>query len=111
MKYIITFGYAIFTARYEVAGAQNEQDAVDMLADYLESTNQNWAFIPYEDTEDGGGEIMDDVYYICGNHGLCLYHAGNFTITENGTDNDETYVKDLDEEDDRMDGDNNLYNN
>ena len=44
MTHIISFGSYPFTAIYEVAGANNAGDALDMLVDYLGITRRNMVF-------------------------------------------------------------------
>lgn len=55
---------------------------VDILIDQLEAEGRKNCFIDPDDTKELGGEIYEDEYVIGGNHGLLLYHGGNFLIQE-----------------------------
>lgn len=51
---------------------------LDLAIDQLEEAGKMGAFVPDEDIECDG--ITDDMYITGGNHGLNLYHGGNFII-------------------------------
>ena len=95
MTHIISFGSYPFTAIYEVAGANNASDALDMLVDYLELQGETWCFIDREDEWENGGEYAPDTYIIAGNHGLCFYHGGNIRIQETNNDTEECGVREV----------------
>ena len=95
MIYNIQFGCSPFAVEYEVAGANNAQDALDMLVDYLELEGAKWCFIDGEDAWENGGEYAPDVYTIAGNHGLYFYHGGNLFIKETDDDTEEYGVREV----------------
>lgn len=57
---------------------ESEQDAVDKLIDKLEAEGNTGCFVDPDD-------YNEDEYVIGGNHGLALYHGGNFMIEETGS--------------------------
>lgn len=61
---------------------ENPQDLIDTLIDRLESEGKTGCFIDWTETVDEGGEHYEDEYVVDGNHGLLLYHGGNFMIEE-----------------------------
>lgn len=74
--------YTITYDRYQdtvtVDNFESEQDAVDKLIDKLESEGSTGCFVDPD-------EYNEDEYVIGGNHGLALYHGGNFHIEETGS--------------------------
>lgn len=71
-KYKVIFGY--FSELVEVDEPTTDYGAIDQL----ESDGNMGVFITDEDIERDG--ITDDAYITGGNHGLNLYHGGNFMI-------------------------------
>lgn len=53
---------------------------IDILIDRLEAEGRKDCFRDPDDTKELGGDIYEDEYVIGGNHGLLLYHGGNFFI-------------------------------
>lgn len=53
---------------------------LDLAIDQLERDGKMGVFVTDEDIERDG--ITDDMYIIGGNHGLNLYHGGNFMIEQ-----------------------------
>lgn len=74
--------YTITYDRYQdtitVDSFESEQDAVDKLIDKLEAEGSTGCFVNPD-------EYNEDEYVIGGNHGLALYHGGNFMIEEAGS--------------------------
>ncbi len=66
--------------------AYSEDDALDILIDFLEDTEQLHYFIDIKTWEDeyiidsNDDKFYADEYIIGGNHGLVLYHGGYFKI-------------------------------
>ena len=95
MIYNIQFGCSPFTLEYEVAGANNAGDALDMLVDYLELKGETWFFLDGEDIWENGGEYTSDVYTVAGNHCLYFYHCGLLRIQEMDIDTEECGVREV----------------
>lgn len=93
--YEVVVGYHIFIVK--VSQSTSDYGAIiDMLIDYLEFTygEQSNLFVDYDKYHWNGDEdelinvndpddiIYPDEYTLGGNHGLVLYHGGNFRIDE-----------------------------
>ena len=63
---------------YVIAG--DEQEAIDLIADYLEGQGNEGCFISNEEID--RGEIYEDEYIVAGNHCRNLYHGGHLYIPE-----------------------------
>lgn len=58
---------------------QHEQDALDIMIDMYEEKGYSGCFCTPNNPD---SPIPEDEYVIGGNHGLALYHGGNFSITQ-----------------------------
>lgn len=78
-KYKVIFGY--FSELVEVEEpTTNYGTILDLAIDQLESDGCKGVFVTDDDIERDG--ITDDAYITGGNHGLNLYHGGNFMIEQ-----------------------------
>lgn len=76
-KYRVIYSY--FSELVTVDEPTTDYGAIlDCAIDQLERDGNMGVFITYDDVERGG--INDDMYVTGGNHGLNLYHGGNFMI-------------------------------
>lgn len=76
-KYKMIFGY--FSELVEVDEPTTDYCAIlDCAIDQLERDGCIGVFVSEDDIERDG--ITDDAYITGGNHGLNLYHGGNFMI-------------------------------
>lgn len=81
VKYKVFFAY--FNEVVEMEEETTDYGAIiDKLIDSLEERACDGCFVPYEETKMSGNPdgCYDDEYVTGGNHGLNLYHAGNFRI-------------------------------
>lgn len=76
-KYRVIFGY--FSEIVTVDEPTTDYGTIlDLAIDQLESNGNMGVFVSDEDIERDG--TTDDMYITGGNHGLNLYHGGNFMI-------------------------------
>lgn len=76
-KYRVIFGY--YSELVELEEPTTDYGAIlDIAIDQLESAGCMGVFVSDDDIECDG--ITDDAYITGGNHGLNLYHGGNFMI-------------------------------
>ena len=76
-KYRVIFGY--YSELVELDEPTTDYGMIlDLAIDQLEEAGKMGAFVTDEDIECDG--IHEDEYITGGNHGLNLYHGGNFMI-------------------------------
>jgi hypothetical protein len=81
VKYVVYYNYCKEVV--EVEEETTDYGAIlDMAIDQIEARGETGYFLEWTETvEDGNMEgYYADEYVVGGNHGLLLYHAGNFRI-------------------------------